>query len=167
MRSLWAAAILFGLTLGCRPAPLTEAQQAAILDSVATVVHGLFTSINQRDTAAVLGAYVDDAVMANNGVIYSTRDSYGKALDSVWQALGGVETRTLPLRSRLLRRDLAVTMVPFTLTLTAKTGQRVTGQGVLTALLQRQTGGWRILRSHESELHRDQLLQQVMPGKRR
>jgi uncharacterized protein (TIGR02246 family) len=166
MRTLWAAAVGFGLIASCRPAPLTEAQQTAAMDSVAAVVQHLFESINRRDTAAVLGAYVEDAVMANNGVIYSTRISYGNALDSVWQALGGVETRTLPLRTRLVGPDLAVTMVPFTFTLTAKTGQQVAGQGVLTAMLQRQAGGWRILRSHESEQHRDELLRQVMAGGR-
>jgi hypothetical protein len=68
--------------------------------------------------------------MAYNGVIYSTKDSYRAALDSVWQALAGVETRPMSLRTMVLGPDVAVTMVPFAFTLTAKSGRQVTGQGL-------------------------------------
>ena len=57
----------------------------------------------------------------------------------------------MSLRTMVLGPDVAVTMVPFALTLTAKSGRQVTGQGVYTMLLQRRQDVWRILRSHESE----------------
>jgi len=166
MRTLWATSFGLGLVAGCGPKPLTETQQAAIMDSVGRVVQSVFEATNRRDAVAVLSAYVDDAVMANNGVIYSTKESYRKALDSVWLSLDSIQARTLPLRSRILGPDVAVTMVPFTLTVTAKTGRQTASQGVYTALLQRRGGTWRILRSHESEQHRDQLLEQVRPKRR-
>lgn len=167
MRTLWAVAItlgLGGLGASCGPARLTEAQRTAITDSVEQVVHRALDAANRRDAAGFLSAYEEDAVMAYNGVIYSTKDSYRAALDSVWQAVSGVETRPMTLRTMVLGPDEAVTMVPFALTLSAKSGQEVTGQGVYTMLLQRRQGAWRILRSHESEEHLDQLLRQVMPA---
>jgi len=166
MRTLWAAAFTLGLGAACGLARLTETRRAAIVDSVEQVVHGVLDAANHRDAAGLLGAYVEDAVMAYNGVIYSTKDSYRAALDSVWQALAGVETRPMSLRTMVLGPDVAVTMVPFALTLTGKSGRQVTGQGVYTMLLQRRQDAWRILRSHESEQHLDQLLEQVMPAPR-
>jgi uncharacterized protein (TIGR02246 family) len=166
MRTLWAAALTLGLGAACGQARLTETRRAAIVDSVEQVVHGVLDAANHRDATGFLGAYVDDAVMAHNGIIYSSKSAYRAALDSVWQSLAGVETRPMSLRTMVLGPDVAVTMVPFAVTLTAKSGRQVTGEGVYTMLLQRRQDAWRILRSHESEQHLDQLLQQVMPGPR-
>lgn len=166
MRTLWAAALTLGLGAACGPARLTETRRAAIQDSVEQVVRGMLDAANHRDAAGFVGAYVDEAVMAYNGVIYSNKDSYRAALDSVWQPLAGVETRPMSLRTMVLGPDVAVSMVPFALTLSAKSGQEVTGQGVYTMLLQRRQNAWRVLRSHESEEHLDQMLRQVMPAPR-
>jgi uncharacterized protein (TIGR02246 family) len=166
MRTLWAAALTLGLGAACGPARMTETRRAAIVDSVEQVVHGVLDAANRRDAAAFVGLYVDDAVMAYNGVIYSTKDSYRAVLDSVWQPLAGAEVRPMTLRTMVLSPDVAVTMVPFAITLTSKAGQRVTSQGVYTMLLQRRQAAWRILRSHESEQHVDRLLEQVMPTPR-
>ncbi len=166
MRTLWAAALSLGLCAACGPARLTETRRAAIVDSVEQVVHAVLDAANHRDAAAFLGPYVEDAVTAYNGVIYSTKDSYRAALDSVWQLFTAVEARPMSVRTMVLCPDVAVTMVPFALTLTTKAGQQVSGEGVYTMLLQRRQNGWRILRSHESEEHLDQLLQQVRPARR-
>lgn len=163
MRTLWAAALTLGLGAACGPTRLTETRRAAIVDSVEQVVHAELDATNRRDAAAFVGPYVDDAVMSYNGVIYSTKDSYRAALDSVWSPLAGLETRPMSLRTMVLGPDVAVTMVPFAITLTSKAGRQVTGQGVYTMLLQRREAAWRILRSHESEQHLDRLLEQVMP----
>ena len=95
MRTLWAAAFTLGLGTACGPARLSETRRAAIVDSVEQVVHGALDAANHRNAAGFLAAYVEDAVMAYNGVIYSTQDSYRAALDSVWQAVAGVETRPM------------------------------------------------------------------------
>lgn len=166
MRTLWAAALTVGLGAACGPARLTETRRAAIQDSVEQVVHGMLDAVNHRDAAGFVGAYVDEAVMAYNGVIYSTRESYRAALDSVWQGLAGLETRPMALRTMVLGPDAAVSMVPFAVTLSGKSGQQVRAQGVYTMLLQRRGKAWRVLRSHESEQHLDQLLWQVMPAAR-
>ncbi|HSD32695.1 MAG TPA: SgcJ/EcaC family oxidoreductase [Gemmatimonadales bacterium] len=162
MRTLWAAAFTLGLGAACGPARLTETRRAAIADSVEQVVRGVLDAANRRDAAGFLGAYAEEAVTAYNGVIYSTKDSYRSALDSVWQALAGVQVSPMSLRTMVLSPDAAVTMVPIAFTLTAKSGGQVTGQGVYTMLVQRRQDAWVILRSHESEQHLDQLLQQVM-----
>ncbi|HMA42402.1 MAG TPA: SgcJ/EcaC family oxidoreductase [Gemmatimonadales bacterium] len=167
MRRLCAAALtlgLGGLGAACGPTRLTETQRSAITDSVEQVVHRTLDAVNRRDAAGFLSAYEEDAVMAYNGVIYSTKDSYRAALDSVWQAVSGVETRPMTLRTMVLGPDEAVTMVPFAVTLTGKSGRQATAGGVYTMLLQRRQGAWRILRSHESEEHLDQMLRQVMPA---
>jgi uncharacterized protein (TIGR02246 family) len=169
MRMLWAAALtlgLGGLGAACGPARLSETRRAAIQDSVEQVVRGMVEAANRRDAAGFLGAYVDEAVMAYNGMIYSTKDSYRAALDSVWQALAGVETRPMSVRTMVLGPDAAVSMVPFALTLSGKSGKQVTGHGVYTMLLQRRQDAWRVLRSHESEEHLDQMLWQVLPAPR-
>ena len=168
MRTLWAALTLGlgGLGAACGPARLTDTRRAAIQDSVEQVVHGMLDAASRRDAAGFLGPYADEAVMAYNGVIYSTRDSYRAALDSVWQAVAGLEIRPMSLRTMVLGPDAAVTMVPFAVTLSTQSGQQVTGQGVYTMLVQRRQNRWRVLRSHESEEHLEQLLRQVMPAPR-
>ena len=166
MRTLWAAALTVGLGAACGPARLTDERRAAIVDSVEHVVHGMLDAANHRDAAGFVGAYVDEAVMAYNGVIYSSRDSYRAALDSVWRGLAGLETRPMALRTMVLGPDAAVSMVPFAVTLSTASGQQVTTQGVYTMMLQRRGNAWRVLRSHESEQHLDQVLQGVMRAPR-
>src|SRR5574338_480109 len=148
MRTLWAAALTLGLGAACGTARVSETRRAAIVDSVEQVVHGMLAAANRRDATGFLAPYAEDAVMGYNGVIYSTRDSYRAALDSLWQGLSAVETRPMTLRTLVLQPDMAVTMVPFAVTFTAAPGQRVTSQGVYTMLLQRRENAWRVLRSH-------------------
>lgn len=166
MRMLWAAVLAVGLGAACGPARLSDTRRAAIVDSAEHVIRGMLDAANRRDAAGFVDAYVDEAVMAYNGVIYSTRDSYRAALDSVWSGLAGLVTRPMALRTMVLGPDAAVSMVPFALTLSGKSGQQVTTQGVYTMLLQRRANAWRVLRSHESEQHLDQLLQAMMRAPR-
>ncbi|HTR21085.1 MAG TPA: nuclear transport factor 2 family protein [Gemmatimonadales bacterium] len=150
--------------LGCQmgPAQLTQDQRVAIADTAAGVVQRVFTAANQLDAKGLVDAYATDAVMAENGVIYSTKEAYRAALDSAWQGIQGINSRPSSVRTMVAASDVAVVMAPFVFTITAKSGRQVTGQGVLTALVQRRDQRWQIIRSHESEAHLDQLMQQLM-----
>jgi len=165
MRQFVVAVTLGGGLLagvGCQVKPeLNADQRAAIADTASGVVQRVFTALNQLDAKGILDAYSAEAVIAHNGVIYSTKDGYRAALDSAWQGLQGVNVRTTSLRTFVASPDLGVVMAPFVFTLTAKSGRQVTGQGVLTAMVQRRDQKWEIIRSHESELHQDLLMQQL------
>lgn len=162
--------LLAAFGAGCTgAAPLTQDQRVAIADTAASVVQKVFVAVNQMDSKALLDLYIPEPVIADNGVIYSTRDSYRAALDSGWAVIQGINSHTTSVRTLVAAPDVAVVMAPYVFTATAKSGRQVSGQGVLTALVQRQAagGGWRIVRSHESEQHIDQLMEQLMSGKRR
>ncbi len=169
MRTITIATVNLALlgALACGPAPLTQDQQVAIADTAAGVVQKVFTAVNQMDAKGLLDVYASDAVMADNGILYSTRETYRAAIDSGWGGLQGINAHTTSVRTMVAAPDVAVAMAPYVFTILGKSGKQVSGQGVFTALVQRREGRWQIIRSHESDAHLDQLMQQLGPVKKR
>ena len=66
----------------------------------------------------------------------------------------------------VLAPDAAVAEVPFTFTIVTKSGKRVPGLGVATALLRKRAGAWKIVHWHESEQHFDDVMRQVFGARR-
>ena len=66
----------------------------------------------------------------------------------------------------VLAPDGAAAEVSFTFTITTKSGDRVPGQGVATALLRKRAGGWKIVHWHESEEHFDAVMGHVFGAHR-
>ena len=151
----------------CRPPQptLTEADRGAVADTVKRIVTGVFAAASRRDAAGLVSGFAADPdahPIVWNGVAQPTIERLRATADSFYGAIAGLESSASgEIRTMVLAPDAAAVEVPFTFTITTKSGKRVPGQGVATALLRKRAGAWKIVHWHESEQHFDAVMQQV------
>ncbi len=166
MRKVSCVFLALVVAMACqqqRP-PLAEGDRAAIADTVRRMVMVLFDAANHRDAGRFVSLYATDADVhpVENGAIHPSLESFRAGVDSFYQAIAALDAKPGgEIRTMVLAPDAAATQVPLTFTVTTKSGKQVLGQGVYTALFQKRGGVWKIVRSHESEQHFDQLTQQI------
>ena len=155
--SLWLAAACSQQ----RPT-LTEADRSAVADTVKRIVTGVFAAASRRDAAGFVSGFAADPdanPIVWNGVAKPTIESLRATADTLYGAIAGLETQPSgEIRAIVLAHDAAAAEVPFTFTITTKSGKRVPGQGVATALLRKRAGAWKIVHWHESEEHFDAVM---------
>ncbi len=149
---------------------LTEADRSAVADTVKRIVTGVFAAASRRDAAGFVSAFAPDSDLHPgvwNGVAQPTIETLRATADTFYGAIAGLETHPSgEIRAIALGPDAAAAEVPFTFTITTKSGKRVPGQGVATALLRKGVGGWKIIHLHESEQHFDEVMGQVFGARR-
>ena len=151
----------------CRPPQqsLTEADRSAVAETVKRIVTGVFAAASRRDAAGLVSGFAADPdahPIVWNGVAQPTIERLRATADSFYGAIAGLESSASgEIRTMVLAPDAAAAEVPFTFTITTKSGKRVPGQGVATALLRKRAGAWKIVHWHESEQHFDAVMQQV------
>jgi len=161
--------LAFVLATACqqqRPS-LTDADRAAIADTVKRMVMTLFDAANHRDASRFVSLYAADPDVhpVGNGAIYPSLEAFRAGADSFYQAIAAFDAKAGgEIRTMVLAPDAAATQVPLIFTVTTQSGKRVSGQGVYSALFQKRGGVWKIVRSHESDQHLDQLQQQIFGG---
>ncbi len=165
---------LLGLALaaacGQQRPTLTEADRSAVADTVKRIVIGVFVAASRRDAAGLVSGFAADAdaqPIVWNEVAKPTIASLRATADTFYGAIAGLETQpTGEIRAIVLAPDGAAAEVSFTFTITTKSGERVPGQGVATALLRKRAGGWKIVHRHESEEHFDAVMGHVFGAHR-
>ena len=169
MRRMTLICLAFLLATACqhqRPS-LTDADRAGIADTVKKMVMTLFDAANHRDASRFVSLYAADPDVhpVGNGAIYPSLEAFRAGADSFYQAIAAFDAKPgSEIRTMVLAPDAAATQVPLIFTVTTKSGKQVSGQGVYTALFQKRGGVWKIVRSHESDQHLDQLQQQIFGG---
>ena len=167
MRTTTLLCVPLALGAACQPRQptLTEADRSAVVDSVRRIVTGVFAAASRRDAAGLVSGFAADPEahpIVWNGVAGPTIESTRATADSFYGAIAALETRASgEIRTIVLAPDAAVAEVSFTFTITTKSGKRVPGHGVATAVLRRRADGWKIVHWHESEQHFDDVMQQV------
>ena len=145
---------------------LAEADRSAVADTVKRIVSAVFTAANRRDAAGYVSVYAADPDVHPavwNGVAAPTLERLRATADSFYGAIAALETRASgEVRTTVLAPDAAAAEVPFTFVITTKSGKRVPGQGVATALLRKRAEGWKIVHWHESDEHFETLMGQVL-----
>jgi len=145
---------------------LAEADRSAVADTVKRIVSAVFTAANRRDAAGYVSVYAADPDVHPavwNGVAAPTLERLRATADSFYGAIAALETRASgEVRTTVLAPDAAAAEVPFTFVITTKSGKRVPGQGVATALLRKRVEGWKIVHWHESDEHFETLMGQVL-----
>ena len=163
--ALWLAA-----ACGQQQPTFTEADRSAVVDTVRRIVAGVFAAASRRDAAGYVSVYAADPDVHPavwNGVAAPTLERLRATADSFYGAIAALETRASgEVRTIVLAPDAAAAEVPFTFTITTKSGKRVPGQGVTTVVLRKRAGAWKIVHTHESEQHFDEVMEQVFGARR-
>jgi len=167
MRTTTLLCVPLALGAACQPRQptVTEADRSAVVDTVRRIVEGVFVAASRRDAAGYVSVYAADPDVQPavwNGVAAPTLERLRATADTFYGAIAALETSASgEVRTIVLAPDAAAAEVPFTFTITTKSGKRVPGQGITTVLLRKRAGAWKIVHTHESEQHFDAVMQQV------
>ena len=148
-----------------RSPDLTDATRKAIADSVDALSRGAFDAVRRRDAGAFAQNFSTgpDLRVVENGVVYTNRDAFRDSTAAFWSTFSAIEPTLSEMRTVVLGPDAASTVIPFSFTATTKAGKTAKGSGVWSAVFRRDSSGWTIVQTHESELNLAQLLSELMP----
>ncbi len=149
-----AAAIALAASCYKAPAPLTDAQRAALADSVGQLTtQWLATFVTQPTVEKYLAHYVrgNELVHAEYGMIYPTYDSLVAGARAFFRTVSSMNFTLENPRFTVLDRDVVVmsTMVKGTSKDTAGK-ESPPSQEAWTAVWHRTPDGWKIVADHES-----------------
>jgi len=155
-------------TVGCqsRSDGLTPAQKEAVAASAKSVVDTVFQKSNQLDFAGALAVYSNDpdARYIENGVLVPSLEALRQEYAELGPTLELVENRIDSESVLVLGEDVAAVTVPVHFRIKAKGRPEYAGQYVWSGIVQRRNGTWRLVQSHESWLHAEQVMAAISPA---
>ncbi len=161
MRSMPLGMILVGSLAGCATpaAPaFTAAHQAAIVDSVSTMLENFREAVGSLDADSVAQFYVADSTFRwiEDGVVrYTSRDEIAAA----FRGLVGMVTATRLLYDGTLITPLAPGVAAlsagFAQQFTMREGMKGGFAGAITAVVVHRDAGWQFLQGHTSAVGKD------------
>ncbi|MBI4502592.1 MAG: nuclear transport factor 2 family protein [Gemmatimonadetes bacterium] len=151
----------------CQPKPvtMTDAQKAAIADSVRTMMTGMIDKMNQGDMTSGWAMYSADADTryTENGMTYPNLDAMKKMSQDMSGAMEAMTIKPDAVDVMVVGPDAAVVTSPFHMTVKVKGKPAYDGVGVWTGVLERRGGKWMIVSTHESVQHADQMMVALTP----
>lgn len=133
--------------------PLTEAQRAALGDSVDQVATGIMTTMAAQPSAdRFLANYVpgNAEVHAEYGMIYPTFDSLAKVVRAGFGQMKAFNLKLTDRRITVLDRDVVVLTGMIVGTVTDTANEVAPFREAWTAVFHRTSDGWKIAADHES-----------------
>lgn len=156
-----------GLLAACAPASgeLSDAERAAVIDTARAVAERVFAASNRLDFTAALQEYSPDADarFVENGSLFPTLDSMRAAYAAFSPMLDSLQNRIERWDILVLGRDAALLTLPVSLRIKAKDLPAYSGSYVWTALVQRRSGAWKVVSSHESWLNAAEVIAALTP----
>jgi hypothetical protein len=147
MRKGFTAALAAGaLVLACRPAPLTDADRAAIEQEITQLFADQAEMIESTDTERWLTQFEasEDFVLAALGDLY-THATVDSSIRNEWPTITESNFAWGDLRVRILARDLATVSTTFEWSGTVGDGEMVDEAGTWTAVMGKRDGAWKYL----------------------
>ena len=148
-----AAAIVFAAGCSQSQKPLSDAEKAAIADSVSAAAAQWMADLSKRPTVegyAAAWAPGADILHAEKGLLITTRDSILGAARAVFATVTSFSARIREKRVIVLDRDLAVLGAMVDLATTNLAGKAWSGQEAYLAVFHRTPDGWKLVADHES-----------------
>ncbi len=149
-----AAATALAAACSKAPAPLTDAQRAALADSVGQIAtQWLATFVTQPTVDKYLSHYVrgDELAHAEGGMIYPTYDSLVAGARAFFKTVTSMNFTLDHPRFTVLDRDVVVMTTMVTGTMKDTAGKESPpSQEAWTAVWHRTPDGWKIAADHES-----------------
>jgi uncharacterized protein (TIGR02246 family) len=168
MRRMLGLCALAVLAACQRPQPtaMTDAQKAAVADSVKAIAVGMVDKINQGDMTSGWAMYSTDpnARYIENGMVHPGLDAMKKMSAEMMPMMEKFRIDIDATDVLVLGPDAAVLHSPFHMTMKTKGRPEYTGQGVWTGIFQRNTGKWELVSTHESFQHADAMMAATMPA---
>lgn len=152
-----AAPLLAMLVAACEPrtetsaTPMSEAQRAAIADTVTSLTRAMIDAANRVDAEATFQRFASgsEGVHMNMGVRYS-RDSLIAMYRPIFNGLERQQIEPGTPTVTVLGPDAAVLSVASRFSATPKTGPQIASPFAWTLVWARRDGAWSLVHSHES-----------------
>jgi ketosteroid isomerase-like protein len=148
-----AAAIVFAAGCSTAPKPMSDAERAALADSVTQAANSMFASFATKPSAdAMLSYYLhgDALVHAEYGMIFPTYDSLVKAVRAGVQSLRSAAMTLDQKRVTVLDRDVVVLTALINGAMKDTAGKETPFHEAWTSVWHRTSDGWKIAADHES-----------------
>ena len=167
MRRMLTVVALAGLA-ACQPksAAMTDAQKAAMADSVRTMVSSIVDQMNKGDMNAGMAMYSADldARYTENGMTYPSLDAMKKMSQDMSGGMESMNIKTDAIDVMVVGPDAAVVTSPFHMSAKPKGKPVYQTQGVWSGVVMRRGGRWQIVSVHESVMHPDQMMAAMTPA---
>ncbi|MDP2885866.1 MAG: hypothetical protein Q8P51_12690, partial [Ignavibacteria bacterium] len=113
---------LLAFSCQTQPAPLTDAQKAAVSDSAKAVMQEVFTGINKLSAAAMFQPYSSqpDVRFAEDGILYPSLDTVKAVAENFFQLLEFTTDKVDVFDVVVLGPEAAAVMAPFHFTAKTK-----------------------------------------------
>jgi ketosteroid isomerase-like protein len=151
--------------MACQPAPVTmsDAQKAALADSVKAFAMGMVDKMNKGDMKGAMASYSQDAGAryTNNGMMMDAA-GMAKMNQDMAPMMAGMQIKPDKADVIILGPDAAVINSPYSMTMKSPAGKTVSGKGVWTGVVQRQAGAWRVVSSHISDVNAEDMMKAMM-----
>jgi ketosteroid isomerase-like protein len=151
--------------MACQPAPATmsDAQKAAMADSVKAFAMGMVDKINKGDMKGSMASYSQDANAryTQNGVMLNAAGMQ-KMNQEMAGMMQGMQIKPEKTDVIMLGPDAAVINSPYSITMKTAAGKEVSGKGVWTGVVQRQAGAWHVVSTHISDVNAQDMMKAMM-----
>lgn len=148
-----AAAFVFAAGCSKAPTPMTDAERAALADSVSQVATRWLTSLATKPTVEKFYSQFvrgNDLVHAQYGMIFPTYDSLMTVASAFFKPLTSLNVTFAQKRLTVLDRDVVVMTTMVTGTMKDSAGKETPMQLAWTAAWHRTPDGWKVAADHES-----------------
>jgi uncharacterized protein (TIGR02246 family) len=145
---------------------MSDAQKAALGDSVKAVAVGMVDRMNQGDMTSGWTMYSTDpkARYVENGMVHPSLDAMKKMSADMMPNIEKFRIDIDATDAIVLGPDAVLINSPFHMTMKPKGKSEYTGQGVWTGIFQRKDGKWELVATHESVQHADAMMAAMMPA---
>lgn len=148
-------ALVLSATVSCAPsapAALSDAQRAAIADTVKQQAARLYEAENRRDADVFIAEATDDPDFryVANGNLFPSKDSLSKSAHARVKSLKSLTYTLKDAGVTVLSPDAAVFTGSYDETAVDSTGKTLTFRDGWTAVYARRNGQWKIVHGHFS-----------------
>jgi ketosteroid isomerase-like protein len=153
MRRIVLSAFALIVLAACQPTvtELTDAERAAIRDTVTQLADDVFDTFKALDVDGFMTPYGPEFIWAENGVLGTNRDSLVGAWSGVFAGIQEVTSGEWgEAHVDVLGPDAAVFTATFGWTGVDTSGAEMEVTGVWTTIWARTNEGWKIIHGHES-----------------
>ena len=149
-----------------KPATMTDAQKAALGDSVKAVAVGMVDKMNQGDMTSGWTMYSTSATarFIENGMVSPSLDAMKKMSADMGPSMEKMHIDVKTADPIVLGPDAVVINSPFNMTVKTKGKPEYKAEGVWTGIFHRENGNWAIVTTHESVQHADAMMAAMMPA---
>jgi len=167
MRKSLVLCILVGVT-ACQPKPtmMTDAQKAALGDSVKAVASAMVDRMNKGDMTSGYAMYSTAASSryVENGMTYPNVDAMKKMSADMAPAMEAMKITPDAVDAIVLGPDAVLINSPFHMMAQVKGKPAYNAQGVWTGVFQRDGGKWMLVSTHESVQHAYAMMAALTPA---